>query len=83
MGTGSGEDPTLVLLHEGLGSLGLWRDFPERLAASTGWRVFGYSRFGYGYSDPAPLPRPMTYMHHEAQVVLPEVLRASGSGVRC
>jgi len=73
-----GEDPTLVLLHEGLGSLALWRDFPERLAASTGWPVFAYSRFGYGYSDPTPVPRPMTYMHHEAEVVLPEVLRGAG-----
>lgn len=72
------EAPTLVLLHEGLGSIALWRDVPERLAASTGWGVFAYSRFGYGNSDPTALPRPMTYMHHEAQVVLPEVLRAAG-----
>jgi pimeloyl-ACP methyl ester carboxylesterase len=74
------EAPTLVLLHEGLGSVGLWRDVPERLAASTGWGVFAYSRFGYGYSDGTALPRPMTYMHHEAQVVLPEVLRAAEIG---
>ncbi|MDR3533718.1 MAG: alpha/beta hydrolase [Rhodopila sp.] len=72
------EAPTLVLLHEGLGSVALWRDVPERLAASTGWGVFAYSRFGYGCSDATPLPRPMTYMHHEAQVVLPEVLAAAG-----
>jgi pimeloyl-ACP methyl ester carboxylesterase len=71
------EAPTLVLLHEGLGSVALWRDVPERLAAATGWGVFAYSRFGYGNSDPTPLPRPMTYMHHEAQSVLPEVLRAA------
>ena len=70
--------PTLVLLHEGLGSIALWRDIPERLAASTGWSVFAYSRFGYGHSDTTPLPRPMTYMHHEAQVVLPQVLEAAG-----
>jgi pimeloyl-ACP methyl ester carboxylesterase len=70
--------PTLVLLHEGLGSVGLWRDFPRRVAAATGWGVFAYSRFGYGNSDTTPLPRPMTYLHHEAQVVLPEVLRAAG-----
>jgi pimeloyl-ACP methyl ester carboxylesterase len=70
--------PTLVLLHEGLGSVALWRDVPERLAAATGWGVFAYSRFGYGQSDTAPLPRPMTYMHQEAQVVLPAVLRAAG-----
>jgi pimeloyl-ACP methyl ester carboxylesterase len=77
-GPGPAEAPTLVLLHEGLGSVALWRDVPARLAASTGWGVFAYSRFGYGNSDTTPLPRPMTYMHHEAQVVLPEVLRAAG-----
>ncbi len=70
--------PTLVLLHEGLGSVGLWRDVPETLAAATGCGVFAYSRLGYGHSDPTPLPRPMTYMHHEARVVLPQVLQAAG-----
>jgi pimeloyl-ACP methyl ester carboxylesterase len=53
------------------------RDVPERLAASTGWGVFAYSRFGYGNSDPTALPRPMTYMHQEAQIVLPQVLLAA------
>jgi pimeloyl-ACP methyl ester carboxylesterase len=77
-GPGPAEAPTLVLLHEGLGCVALWRDVPERLAAATGWGVFAYSRFGYGKSDPTLLPRPMTYMYHEAQVVLPEVLRAAG-----
>jgi pimeloyl-ACP methyl ester carboxylesterase len=67
----------LVLLHEGLGSVALWRDVPERLAAATGWGVFAYSRFGYGGSDATRLPRPMTYMHDEARIVLPEVLRAA------
>ena len=70
--------PTLVLLHEGLGSISLWRDVPEKLAASTGCAVFAYARFGYGNSDPAALPRPMDYMHREAQVILPEILRAAG-----
>jgi pimeloyl-ACP methyl ester carboxylesterase len=77
-GPGPTAAPTLVLLHEGLGSVGLWRDIPERLAETTGWGVFAYSRFGYGHSDTTPLPRPMTYMHDEAQIVLPLVLRASG-----
>ncbi|HEY0185385.1 MAG TPA: alpha/beta hydrolase [Rhodopila sp.] len=77
-GRGPTEAPTLVLLHEGLGSVTLWRDVPERLAASTGWGVFAYSRFGYGYSDTTPLPRPMTYMHDEARLVLPQVLHAAG-----
>ena len=76
-GPGPAEAATLVLLHEGLGSVALWRDVPERLAASTGWGVFAYSRFGYGDSDATPLPRPMTYMHREAVVVLPELLRAA------
>jgi pimeloyl-ACP methyl ester carboxylesterase len=76
------EAPTLVLLHEGLGCIDLWRDVPERLAESTGWRVFAYSRFGYGRSDTTGLPRPVTYMHSEALEVLPEVLAAVGIG-RC
>lgn len=70
--------PTLVLLHEGLGSVSLWRDFPERLAAATGLGVFAYSRFGYGQSDPAALPRSLFYMHDEAREVLPRVLDAAG-----
>lgn len=72
------EAPTIVLLHEGLGSITLWRDVPERLTATTGWGVFAYSRFGYGNSDTTALPRPMTYMHKEAQVILPEVLQMAG-----
>ncbi|HET6607442.1 MAG TPA: alpha/beta hydrolase [Rhodopila sp.] len=70
--------PTIVLLHEGLGCVALWRDVPERLASMTGLGVFAYSRFGYGQSDPVRLPRPMTYMHHEGQVVLPQILAAAG-----
>ena len=77
-GSPSSELPTLVLLHEGLGSVALWRNVPERLAVATGCGVFAYSRFGYGSSDTTALPRPMSYMHHEAQVVLPQVLRAAG-----
>ena len=70
--------PTLVLLHEGLGSAGLWKDFPERLADRTGYGVFAYSRAGYGASDPAELPRPLDYMTREAVDVLPHVLDAIG-----
>jgi pimeloyl-ACP methyl ester carboxylesterase len=68
----------LVLLHEGLGCVALWRDLPQRLAADTGCRVFAYSRFGYGRSDPVTLPRPVTYMHDEALDVLPRVLESAG-----
>jgi pimeloyl-ACP methyl ester carboxylesterase len=69
--------PTVVLLHEGLGCVALWRDFPEALATATGCGVFAYSRFGYGGSDPVTLPRPMSYMHDEALTVLPGVLDAA------
>jgi pimeloyl-ACP methyl ester carboxylesterase len=75
---GADAAPTLVLLHEGLGCVALWRDFPAKLAAATGCGVFAYSRFGYGGSDPTTLPRPMTYMHDEALQILPCVLDAAG-----
>ena len=69
------EAPTLVLLHEGLGSVSAWRDWPAELAEKSGFGVLVYSRFGYGASDPSPLPWPTTYMHREADDVVPEVLR--------
>ena len=69
--------PTLVLLHEGLGCVALWRDFPARLAAATGHPVFVYSRHGYGGSDPEPLPWPLDYMQREGREVLPRVLAAA------
>lgn len=77
-GPGPDAAPTLVLLHEGLGSVSAWKDFPGRLADATGLGVFAYSRFGYGRSGPAPLPWPLTYMHEEAREVLPRVLDAAG-----
>ena len=72
------EGPTLVLLHEGLGCVGLWGDFPDRLQQATGCGVFAYSRAGYGQSSPVTLPRPLTYMHDEARDVLPKLLDAIG-----
>jgi pimeloyl-ACP methyl ester carboxylesterase len=69
---------TLVLLHEGLGCVGLWGDFPDQLQAATGAGVFAYSRAGYGRSSPVKLPRPLTFMHEEAREVLPKVLDAIG-----
>lgn len=70
--------PTVVMLHEGLGCVGLWNEFPGKLAAATGAGVFVYSRAGYGQSSPVRLPRPLTFMHDEAKVVLPQVLDAIG-----
>jgi pimeloyl-ACP methyl ester carboxylesterase len=68
--------PTIVMLHEGLGCLALWRDFPARLAAATEYGVFAYSRAGYGASDSVDLPRPLDYMSREARFSLPAVLEA-------
>lgn len=75
--------PTIVMLHEGLGCVALWRDFPQELAEATGLGVFVYSRAGYGGSEAADLPRPLDYMSLEALEVLPQVLDAFGfqSGV--
>jgi len=66
--------PELVLLHEGLGSISLWKDFPALVAASTGCPVTVYSRYGNGHSDPLTEPRPVTYMHDEAIHSLPDLL---------
>ena len=64
----------LVLLHEGLGSVGLWRDFPRQLAEATGRRVIAFSRFGHGRSDRPPAPRTPRFFHEEALDVLPALL---------
>jgi pimeloyl-ACP methyl ester carboxylesterase len=70
--------PTIVMLHEGLGSAALWGDFPDRLQAATGAGVFVYSRAGYGASSAVKLPRPLDYMHVEALQVLPKLLDEIG-----
>jgi pimeloyl-ACP methyl ester carboxylesterase len=64
----------LVLLHEGLGSVGLWRDFPHALRDATGRRVLAFSRFGHGRSDPPLRPRTPAFFHEEALGVLPALL---------
>lgn len=69
---------TIVMLHEGLGSVAQWKDFPLRLAAETGHDVFLFSRYGHGRSDRLEERRTPSYMHHEAEIVLPEILRAAG-----
>jgi pimeloyl-ACP methyl ester carboxylesterase len=67
----------IVLLHEGLGSVAMWRDFPTAIAERTGRRVMAYSRYGHGASDAPPAPHTVRFMHDEAQL-LPEVLDAAG-----
>ena len=68
--------PTLVFLHEGLGSVSMWRDFPQKAVATTGCSAVVYSRYGYGESDVLREPRGVDYMHVEALEVLPELLEA-------
>ena len=76
---GDPDRPAAVLLHEGLGSVSLWRSFPADLAAATGLRVVAFSRFGHGDSDPPARPRTPSFMHEEALDVLPAVLDAAGA----
>src|SRR5437667_12345993 len=80
--------PTIVMLHEGLGSAALWGDFPDRLQAATSAGVFVYSRAGYGASRPVKLARPLDCTHIEALVLPPKLLGQSGFssellGVQC
>ena len=68
--------PTLVFLHEGLGSIGQWRDFPAKVAAATGCRALVYDRYGYGQSDVLAEPkRTERFMHDEALGALPDLLK--------
>jgi pimeloyl-ACP methyl ester carboxylesterase len=73
---GASDASPLVLLHEGLGSVGLWRGFPAQLQAATGRRLIAFSRYGHGHSAPPPRPRTPAFFHEEALEVLPEVLSA-------
>ncbi|WP_420130595.1 alpha/beta fold hydrolase [Longimicrobium sp.] len=77
IGPAPDEAPTIVFLHEGLGSVSLWRDFPDALAEAAGCGALVYSRAGYGRSDSIALPRPVRFMHDEAEV-LRAVLAQSG-----
>jgi len=72
----AGTGPQLVLLHEGLGSVAMLREFPVALAAATGSEVIVYSRRGYGRSSPLKAPRALDYMHVEACDILPALLKA-------
>ena len=70
--------PPIVMLHEGLGSIGLWKDFPAQVAARTGCGLLVYSRYGHGSSDKLLEKRPVRFMHREGEVVLPELLAKLG-----
>jgi pimeloyl-ACP methyl ester carboxylesterase len=77
-GPAPSEAPTIVMMHEGLGSVSTWRDFPERLAKATRSGVLVFSRIGYGRSSDATLPRPLDYLHREATEILPKILAKIG-----
>ncbi len=77
-GPAADEAPTIVFLHEGLGSAGTWRDFPDRLASATGCGALAYSRPGHGGSDAPSGRRTLRYLHEEALDVLPAVLARFG-----
>ncbi|MBV8538373.1 MAG: alpha/beta hydrolase [Alphaproteobacteria bacterium] len=71
---GAETEPPLVLLHEGLGSVGLWRELPDDLNRVTRRRTIAFSRFGHGRSAPPPAPRTPAFFHEEALAVLPQLL---------
>jgi pimeloyl-ACP methyl ester carboxylesterase len=77
---GEAGKPTLVFLHEGLGCIDMWGDFPARLSNISGCPALVYSRRGYGRSAPCDVPRPLTYMHDEGLIVLPDMLETAEIG---
>jgi len=74
----SADAPVIVFLHEGLGSVAMWKDFPSRVAHATGCNALVYSRYGYGQSDPLTAARRVDFMHDEALKALPELLDKIG-----
>ena len=72
------EKPVLVLMHEGLGSVAMWKKIPELLHEHTNLNVMVYSRFGYGKSSNSELPRPLDYMTIEAEKYLPTIIENLG-----
>lgn len=74
--------PLLVFLHEGLGSVAMWKDFPQALCAALGWRGLVFSRWGYGRSSPRPPGQrwPLDFMHEQARDFLPAFFAALGLG---
>ncbi len=77
---GDARKPLLVFLHEGLGCIGMWKEFPERLCAATGCTGLVYERQGYGLSSSQPAPRNIHYLHQFALVELPAVMERLAPG---
>jgi len=75
---GAADRAPLLFLHEGLGSVRLWRGWPAAVAAATGRRAVAYSRLGHGFSDLPSAPRTVGFMHEEAAVVVPALRAALG-----
>lgn len=80
VGNADSSYPTVVFLHEGLGSVALWKDFPDRFCRANGLRGLVFSRYGYGHSTARPLDQPLTgdFMHYEATEVLPALFAQLG-----
>jgi pimeloyl-ACP methyl ester carboxylesterase len=80
VGSADPQRPLLIFLHEGLGSVSMWRDFPQRLCTAIGCRGLVYSRPGYGRSTPRPLNQAwgVDFMHRQAHELLPALLAALG-----
>jgi pimeloyl-ACP methyl ester carboxylesterase len=68
------QSPAIVMLHEGLGSIAMWKNFPQQVADATGCEVLAYSRYGYGNSDPIDKSHAVDYVHKEALESLPDLL---------
>jgi pimeloyl-ACP methyl ester carboxylesterase len=78
IGDTSSSAPCVVFLHEGLGSVSMWRDFPQRFCREHGFRGLVFSRYGYGRSTPRPPRRDLqpAYLHEQAYEALPALLTA-------
>jgi len=74
--------PALLFLHEGLGSVALWRDFPMNVASVTGCRTVVYSRYGFGRSSPRDKPYTPDFIHAEASMFSPRSVPSSRSSIR-
>jgi len=80
VGDGDSTQPAVVFLHEGLGSVAMWKDFPERFCADNGFRGLVFSRYGYGQSSPKPPDERWAadFMHAQAHEVLPALFERLG-----